>query len=159
MVCQAEQILFHQLSHIWLPYKGQPNKIKVEQENYMKHTVTDLNDPNEMVMFSRSILGNLFFDTFFEELEVELSPCANSDKKYELLHSNQLSKISCTLLYVSNDASIGSSSCTLVNSSLTNHYIQLTNHNLWTLYFDVSKNTHELDAGWGFIKCDAIFSL
>jgi hypothetical protein len=53
-------------SHLWLPYKGQPNKIKVDQENYMKHTVTDLNDPNEMVMFSKSNLGNFCFDTFFE---------------------------------------------------------------------------------------------
>ena len=55
----------------------------------MKHTVTDLNDPNETVMLSRSILGNFFFDTFFEELEADLSPCANSDKQFELLHSNQ----------------------------------------------------------------------
>ena len=75
-------------SHIWLPYKGQPNKIKVEQECYMKHTITNLNDPNESVMFSRSILGNFYFDTFFEELEAKLSLGANSDKTYELLHSN-----------------------------------------------------------------------
>ena len=66
-------------SHLWLPYKGHPNKIKVERENYMKHTVTDLNDPNEMVMFSISILGNFSFDTFFEELEDELSHTTNSD--------------------------------------------------------------------------------
>ena len=52
-------------SHIWLPYKGHPNKIKVEHERYMKHTITDLNDTNELVMFSNSILGNFFFDTFF----------------------------------------------------------------------------------------------
>ena len=32
----------------------------------MKHMVTDLNDPNEMVMFSKSNLGNFCFDTFFE---------------------------------------------------------------------------------------------
>jgi hypothetical protein len=36
--------------------------------------VTDLNDPNEPVMFSNSILSNFFFDTFFGELEDELSP-------------------------------------------------------------------------------------
>ena len=42
--------------HLWLPYKGQPNKIKVEHERYMKHTVTDLNDTNEPVMFSNSVL-------------------------------------------------------------------------------------------------------
>ena len=47
----------------------------------MKHTVTDLNDPNKMVMFSISNLGNFSFDTFFEELEDELSHIANSDKK------------------------------------------------------------------------------
>ena len=31
-------------SHLWLPYKGHPNKIKVEHEHYMKHMVTNLND-------------------------------------------------------------------------------------------------------------------
>ena len=43
----------------------------------MKQMVTDLNDPNETVMFSRYILGNFSFDTFFEELEVELSHTMN----------------------------------------------------------------------------------
>ena len=56
----------------------------------MNHMVTDLNDPNETVMFSISILGNFLFDTFFKELEVELSPCANLDKKSKILHSNQI---------------------------------------------------------------------
>ena len=77
-------------SHLWLPYKGHPNKIKVECERYMKHTVTDLNDTNELVVFSNSILGNFFFDTFFRELEVELSPLANSNKQFELLHTTQI---------------------------------------------------------------------
>ena len=45
-------------SHLWLPYKGQPNKIKVHQENYMKHNVTDLNDSNETVMLSKSTRGD-----------------------------------------------------------------------------------------------------
>ena len=56
-------------SHLWLPFKGQPNKIRVDCERYMKHTVTDLNDPNELVMFSHSILGKFCFETFFGELE------------------------------------------------------------------------------------------
>ena len=116
-------------SHLWLPYKGQPNKIKVDRENYMKHTVIDVNDSNKMVMFSRSNLGNFYFDTFFEELEDELSHTANSDKQFELLHSNQISKLNCTLVDHNNDVSIGSSSCTLLNSSLTNPCTQLTNHN------------------------------
>ena len=53
--------------------------------------VTDLNDPNEIVMFTRSILSNFSFDTFFEELEAELY-IVNSDKKSELLHSNKISE-------------------------------------------------------------------
>ena len=113
----------------------------------MKHTITNLKDPNDMVMFSRSIFGNLSFDTFFEELEPKVSHTMNLDKKYELLHSNHIAKGNCTLVDLSNDASISSSSCTLVNSSLTNHCMKLTNHNLWTLYFDISRNTQGVDAG------------
>ena len=64
-------------SHFWLPFKGQPNKIKVEHERYMKHTVTDLNDLNKLVMFSNSILGNFCFDTVFGELEAKVSPYMN----------------------------------------------------------------------------------
>jgi hypothetical protein len=26
-------------SHLWLPYNGNPNQIKVEHENHMKHTM------------------------------------------------------------------------------------------------------------------------
>ena len=122
------------------------NKIKVERKNYMKHTVTDLNDPKETIMFSRSILTDYYFDTFFEELEDELYT-ANLDKQYKLLHSNQIAKINCTLAYLSNDASIGSSSCTIVNFSFTNHCTPLTIHNLWTLYFDISRNTQGVDVG------------
>ena len=121
----------------------------------MKHTVTDLNDPNKTVMFSRSILDNFSFDTLFEELEDELSHTANSDKQYELLHSNQIVELNCTLVDHSNDASIGSSSCTLLNSTFTNPCTQLTNHNLWTLYFDISRNTHGVDVGYLLIDpCD-----
>ena len=76
-------------SHLWLPFKGQPNKIKVDHEQYMKHTVTDLNDPNELVMFSHSILGNSFFETFFGELEAETSTCVDSNEQSELLQITQ----------------------------------------------------------------------
>jgi hypothetical protein len=96
-------------------------------------------------MFSKSNLGNFCFDTFFEELEDELSYTTKSDKKSELLHSNQIVELNCTLVDHSNDASIDSSSCTLLNSSFINPCIQLTNHNLWTLYFDVSKNKQGVD--------------
>ena len=78
----------------------------------MKRIVIDMNDPNETVMFSRSNLGNLCFDTFFERLEAKLSPCVKSDKKSELLHSNQIVELNYTLVDNSNDAPIDFSSYT-----------------------------------------------
>ena len=33
--------------HLWLPENGHPNKIRINREHYLKHTVTDLNDENE----------------------------------------------------------------------------------------------------------------
>ena len=109
--------------------------------------VTNLNDPNEMIMFSRSTLGNFCFDTFFEELEDELSHTTNSNKQSKLLHSNQIVKLNYTLVDHSNDASIVSSSCKLLNSSFTNPCKKIADHNLWTLYFDESRNTHGVDVG------------
>jgi hypothetical protein len=34
-------------SHLWLPENGQPNRIRINREHYLKHTVMDLNDANE----------------------------------------------------------------------------------------------------------------
>jgi hypothetical protein len=73
-------------SHLWLPYKGQSNKIKVEREHYMKHAIIDLNDPHEPIMFSRSIFFKFFFETFFGELEDDLFSLVDSYKQSELLH-------------------------------------------------------------------------
>ena len=84
------------------------NKIKVEREHYMKQMVIDLNDPNEPVMFSNSIMENFFFDTFFGELEVELSPLANSYMQFELLHKNQIVEHNYTIV----------DSCTKVDSNI-----------------------------------------
>ena len=119
-------------SHLWLSYKGQLNKIKVEQECYMKNTVTDINDPNETVMFSNSILGDFCFDTFFGESKAKISPFTDSNTQSKLLHSTQIVDPNCTL--------VDSDNCTLSYSSSTNFFTKLINHNLWTLYFDGSRN-------------------
>ena len=51
----------------------------------MKHKVTDLNDTNEPVVLSNSILGNLCFETFFGELEVETYQYTDTNEQFELL--------------------------------------------------------------------------
>ena len=65
-----------------------------------------------------------------------------------MLCSNHISELNCTVLDYSNDASVDSSHCTLVNSSFTKYCTQLTTHNLWTLYFDSSKNIHGVNVGY-----------
>jgi hypothetical protein len=50
-------------SHLWLPYKGKPNQIRVNNEAHMKHTVTELEGKNDPVSFSHTILGNYFLET------------------------------------------------------------------------------------------------
>ena len=42
-------------SHLWLPHKGIPNRIKILREPYMKHNVIKLEEGNES---ANSILGN-----------------------------------------------------------------------------------------------------
>ena len=46
-------------SHLWLPYKGSPNQIKVLREPHMKHNVTQFEEKNEPVDF---VLGNYFIE-------------------------------------------------------------------------------------------------
>jgi hypothetical protein len=79
-------------SHIWLPYNGQPNKIKVDREHHIKHTVTYLNDPNEPIMFNNCILGNYCFDSFFGNFHCKTSPFVESCLQSKILHCTRLLK-------------------------------------------------------------------
>ena len=90
----------------------------------MKHTVTNLNDVNEPVMFSNSIMGNLCFDTFFGKLYVDLSPFVNSYMQSKLLPCTQIVEHNCILVDVS------STRCNL----------ELTYSTLWSLYSESSRN-------------------
>ena len=46
-------------SHLWFPYKGSPNQIKVLREPHIKHNVTQLEGKNEPL---NSVLGNYFIE-------------------------------------------------------------------------------------------------
>ena len=104
----------------------------------MKHPVNDLNDPNESVMFSKSILGNFYFDTIFGELEAEISPYANSNEKSKLLHTNQITKHHYNI--VEDCTKVDINNCTKLVSSSCNFSLELTDPFIKTLYFDGSRN-------------------
>ena len=44
----------------------------------MKHTITELEAPNEPIMFINTILGNYYFDTFFGDFSVDESSVPNN---------------------------------------------------------------------------------
>ena len=46
-------------SHLWFPYKGSPNQIKILREPHMKYNVTQLEEKNVPV---DSVLGNYFIE-------------------------------------------------------------------------------------------------
>jgi hypothetical protein len=54
-------------SHLWLPENGNPNRIKVNHEHYLKFTVTNLNDPNEPFTPSANSPEIQGMDTFFRQ--------------------------------------------------------------------------------------------
>ena len=88
----------------------------------------DLNDTNEPIMFSNSILRNFFFDTFFGELEAKLSPLADLEKQSELLHTTQIVKPHCTI--VDTCTKVDSNNCTNIVSSSTNFSLELADPNI-----------------------------
>ena len=102
--------------------------------------VTNLNDPNEPVMFSNSILELFFFNTLFGELEDELSPLVDSDKQSKLHHSTHIAEKKCTILDSRTCTKVDSSDCTTIFSRSNNFCVEVTNPNVWTLYFDGSRN-------------------
>jgi hypothetical protein len=51
--------------HIWLPLKGYKNMIIIDRERYLKHTITDLETPNESSSIDFPILGNYSCESSF----------------------------------------------------------------------------------------------
>ena len=65
-------------STLWLPKNGKSNQIKINREIYLKHTVTELHDPSEPVLFLDSIMGNYMFEHGFENFKSENSTFSNN---------------------------------------------------------------------------------
>ena len=57
----------------------------------MKHMVTKLDDSNEPVLFTDTIMGNYLVDYFFGNLEAETSLVQDSEQQYEVFHFTQVS--------------------------------------------------------------------
>ena len=89
-------------------------------------------------MFSHSILGNFYFESFFGALEAETSTCADSYEQFELLQITQTVEPHCTIV----------EDCTNLDTNISSDIVsrpcdfdlELTDPSIWTLYFDGSRN-------------------
>ena len=55
-------------SHLWLPLNGQPKKLKVNREPFMRQTMIDIDESNEYVSYFSAQIEHFTFDTFFGDL-------------------------------------------------------------------------------------------
>jgi hypothetical protein len=93
-----------ELSHLWLPYNGKMNQIRVDIEKFMKHVVTNSNDSNELVMFNHSILGNYSHETFIGNFTAEPLSLAESDTQSEILHFTHSIEPNCNIYDQTNNS-------------------------------------------------------
>ena len=113
-------------SHLWLPYKGSPNQIKVLREPHMKHNVTQFEGKNEPV---DSVLGNYFIELEPGNYQAE-EASDTSDTQPNLLRFSQADEIDCKIVELAVDVDVNSR--TVVDS------------NFWTLFIHGSKTLE----GW-----------
>jgi hypothetical protein len=116
-------------SHLWLPENGQPNKIKINKECYLKHTVTDLNDPNEPFITSANSFETQGMNTFFGNFMTEISSITDPGQQSEIMTYTQTSALP-SMPSTTDEAQI------------------------WSLYFDGSKSKE--GAGTGCVLIDPV---
>jgi hypothetical protein len=109
-------------SHLWLPENGKPNRIRINRERYLKHTMTDLNDANEPFTASTNSPEMQGMNTFFGNFMAETSIITDPEQQSELVTCTQ----SAVLPNVPNTADEA---------------------HIWSLYFDGSKSKEGAGAG------------
>ena len=55
----------------------------------MKHTIIEIDESNEPVLFADTIMGNYMADSFFGNLEAEISEIPDSNQQSEICHFSQ----------------------------------------------------------------------
>ena len=116
-------------SHLWLPYKGIPNQIKVLRDPHMKHNVTQFEGKNEPM---DPVLGNYFIELEPGNYQAE-EASDTSDTQPDLLRFSQADEIDCKIEDLAVDVDVVSGTVVIGD--------------FWTLFFDGSKNLEGSGAG------------
>ena len=127
-------------SHLLLPQKGKGDMMRVDRERYMKYVVTNLNGPNEPIMFTNSILGNYNFnvcaiETCFGEFHAETNEGTAINTWLEALPRSPTKEPPCNIVD-DKTSPVGRNSVDVILDS-----------NFWTLYFNDSNCLEGAGAG------------
>ena len=130
--------------HLWLPYKHRSNRIHVNNEPNMKHIVTQLQWPNEPIIFVGNTLGNYFLETIFGDQSTYIT-CKTSKIKLDLLQLPRVTDNELYILVLNNDH------CTNVDVNVNNFTEFEFNINTCTIFYDDSKMQDEAN-----VRCTLI---
>ena len=130
-------------STLWLPKNGKSNQIKINRERYLKHTVIELHDPSESILFSDSIMGNYMYELGFGNFKIENFVFSDNKHQSEILNVTTISHDS-SFKEIVNDVD-SHNIVNIIESKV------VVNSSTWTLYFDGSKSK---GAGAGFLLID-----
>jgi hypothetical protein len=86
-------------AHLWLPLKGYKNMIRIDRERYLKHTVTDMETPNEPASTDFPILVNYSCDSHLRNLAPLLSNVLLTQKSKVIFQEESLMLIGYSLFY------------------------------------------------------------
>jgi hypothetical protein len=133
-------------AHLWLPLKGYKNMIRIDRERYLKHTVTDLETPNEPSSTDFPILGNYSCDSYFGNFAPLLSDVPLTQNS-ELIFQEKSVDTDRRHPFM---PKLGARTCeTRGREQETNKGNKNSDSRsqIWTLYFDGSKSQEGSGAG------------
>jgi hypothetical protein len=130
-------------AHLWLPLKGYKNMIRIDRERYLKHTVTDLETPNEPASTDFPILGNYSCDSHFGNFSPLLSDVSLTQSSEMIFQEEFPMPMEDSLFCQDLVLGLPEEKIEERNTDWNgNHRSQI-----WTLYFDGSKSQEGSGAG------------
>jgi ribonuclease HI len=130
-------------AHLWLPLKGYKNMIIIDREIYLKHTVTDLETPNEPASTDFPIPGNYSCDSHFGNFFPLLSDVSLTQSSEMIFQEEFPMPREDSLFFQDLVLGLPKEKIEERNTCWNgNHHSQI-----WTLYFDGSKSQEGSGAG------------
>lgn len=80
-------------SHLWLPENGQPNKLIINRERYLKCIVRDVNDSSEPFTTGVNTFETQGMNTLFGNFVTEISTITNPDHRSEISNHTQVTSL------------------------------------------------------------------